>query len=172
MDLEFQRVADIQRICLISTCWNKSYPLKTLIVDGGRPKRGYEHSYDSNAGVGFMDNVLKKFCTWAAELTLVRHQERQKDCDFFIFHQHCLEDTYNFFCERISRDTTTDTIWKLMKAKLVKFYMMDMAPEVVDPIFSQFHKFRLPEYRRIELDEAELRKQKKLSTSWSSTLGN
>jgi len=46
-----------------------------------------------------------------------------------------------------------------MKAKLVKFFMIDMAPEIVDPIFSRFHKFRLPEYRRIAMDEAELRKQ-------------
>jgi len=90
----------------------------------------------------------------------------EKDfCDFFVFHQPCLEDTYDFFCERISRDTTTDTTWKLMKAKLVKFYMMDMAPEIVDPIFSRFHKFRVPEYRRIAMDESELRKQKKLATS-------
>jgi len=39
------------------------------------------------------------------------------------FHQACLEDTYDLVCDKVSRDTTTDTTWKVMKAKLVKFYV-------------------------------------------------
>jgi len=57
VDLEFQRVADLEcslaeedgRTLKFET---KTYPLLTVIVDGGWPKRGYGHSYDSNAGVG------------------------------------------------------------------------------------------------------------------------
>ncbi|KAF5277463.1 hypothetical protein FQR65_LT03800 [Abscondita terminalis] len=42
---------------------------------------------------------------------------------------------YTHFCERIVRTEETDKLWQNIKSKRVRFYMEDLGPELVDPMF-------------------------------------
>jgi len=66
----------------------------------------------------------------------------------------------SLYFERISRDANTDDIWSSMKARLVKFYVEDMAPKIIDPIFIR---------RQVAMDKAKnLKEQKELKSSGAS----
>ena len=51
------------------------------------------------------------------------------------------------------QDEITETLWKKIEDKLSKFFVHDMAPEIVDPIFYKAEAFRTPEYRQKAIDE-------------------
>jgi len=126
---------------------NETYPLLTVLVDGGWPKRGYGHSYDSNAGVGVIIGERTGKVLYMGSRIKTCRSKCKFICEFFM----------PLYCERISRDTNTNDIWSSMKARLVKFYVDDMAPEIIDPIFIR---------RQVAMDEAKnLKEQKKLKSS-------
>jgi hypothetical protein len=64
--------------------------------------------------------------------------------DFFIYHlPKTKEIAYNYL-ETIKKTPDTDALWKKMKTTLKRFYLNDMGPEIVDPIFPPCGTFRTP----------------------------
>jgi hypothetical protein len=62
---------------------------------------------------------------------------------------------------RINRDFNTDSLFKSMTTKLLKFWRHDLAPEIVDPRKLNKRPFRQPEYRLKAIAEKEKKKSNK-----------
>jgi len=59
-----------------------------------------------------------------------------------------------------------------MKAKLIKFYVEDMAPEIIDPIFSRVHKFRIQKSDKLQWIKLRIEGAKETEILWCfSTIG-
>jgi putative phage-type endonuclease len=85
-------------------------------------------------------------------------------CDFFVFHKPSDKPTeLEWFQQRISRTPETDALWKKIEEKLTNFYINEMAPEFVHPVFQCRGMFRIPDYRRDAMKEAEEKRQMKLA---------
>jgi len=69
-------------------------------------------------------------------------------CDFFVYFESEDAAESHVFRETITRDADSDTLWDLMKEKLIKFYKEDMAGEIVDPTLPKKLPFRQPIYRQ------------------------
>ena len=71
----------------------------------------------------------------------------EKDyCDFFVYHTDPGGDAH-VFQQRVIADEEKKKEWDRMKSKLLRFYELDMGPEIVDPIV-KLGGVRTPEYRR------------------------
>ncbi|KAF5296359.1 hypothetical protein FQR65_LT10251 [Abscondita terminalis] len=75
--------------------------------------------------------------------------------DFFVFHDGGESDPYTHFCERIVRTEETDKLWQDIKSKYIRFYMEDLGPELVDPMYPATGQFRQPAYRRDAIRKVE-----------------
>jgi len=86
----------------------------------------------------------------------------RKYCDFFVYYESDDSETCDFHVERICKSKETDEIWTKMKCKLLKFFELDVAPEIVDPKRPKDQPFRQPQYRELAIREKETRKANKL----------
>jgi len=87
-------------------------------------------------------------------------------CDFFVYHKP-KDDKDNliyFFRQRVEKNDATDLLWEDMEKKLTNFFSCDMAPEIVNPMFTTTGKFREPEYRRLAITAKQESKASKASS--------
>lgn len=96
------------------------------------------------------------------QVVMQLHTADKDFCDFCVYYEDPESNSPYFFQERVWRNDETLAVWKCMKEKLVKFYLMDMAQEIVDPIFPTQNRFREPEYRVQAIDAAKEKRTKKI----------
>ncbi len=69
-------------------------------------------------------------------------------CDFVLYYLDKENGNEDIWIERIYKTEATDKVWIEMKAKLVKFFTEDIAPEIVHPRFIHNLPIRQPQYRK------------------------
>lgn len=101
--------------------------------------------------------VLKKKHIYYYQVIMQIYITNREFCDFFAYYESGETSTYHL--ERIERNKDTDIIWEKMKNKLCRFFLEDMAAEIVDPVYYSSKTFRQPPYRQKAMDAKQKRHQ-------------
>jgi len=104
---------------------------------------------DSNGNLFLKRNHAHYF-----QIVMQLHITGREWCDYFIWSK------YGFYLERICRSTETETLWNNMEIKLEKFWMEDLAPELVDSRFDRgYTEYRCPQMRVAERQKKAQKKK-------------
>jgi len=88
-------------------------------------------------------------------------------CDYVVWSPH------GIFIERINKSPTTDTDWTSLKLKLEKFWLEDLAPELVDSRFERgYRQYRCPTNRLKARKAKEDAKRKRQEQENADDSGN
>ena len=97
------------------------------------------------------DNCSLQVCWSSAyyrQVIMQLHVTGKQWCDFVVysFKEGAVREEFEPFIERIYANDTTLATWNDMQQKLVRFYMEDLAPEIIDSWILRNMDIRQPQY--------------------------
>jgi len=109
--------------------------------------------------LGLKDGILslKKNSLHFYQILMQLYVTERKWCDYVVWSPN------GIFIERINKSAATDVDWNSLKLKLEKFWLEDLAPELVDSRFERgYRDYRCPKNRLKARQAKEAAKRKRM----------
>jgi hypothetical protein len=112
------------------------------------------------------DLKLKRNHKYFYQVAMQLYCTKRDWCDFVVYYANELNTDERISIERITREET-DIVWKQIAPKLERFFIEDLAPEIVNSRKNRNMPFMQPEYRETAIEECRKRKSESQSSSSS-----